>query len=155
MPGQETNIPQAMWCGLKEKNLKRTGDFPNPGIKPRSPALQVDSLPAEPPGKPKSTEWVAYPFSRGSSWPRNRTRASWVAGRFFTNWAIREALLPHKKEQAVYNLLKAEEQSQDSWYSGIYVPKLPPWSQVVTFRRAQMSHIKPWGHYTKISFLFL
>ena len=25
---------------------------PNPGIEPRSPALQVDSLPAEPPGKP-------------------------------------------------------------------------------------------------------
>ena len=28
------------------------GDFPNPGIKPRSPALQADSLPSEPPGKP-------------------------------------------------------------------------------------------------------
>ena len=27
-------------------------DLPNPGIKPRSPTLQVDSLPAEPPGKP-------------------------------------------------------------------------------------------------------
>ena len=26
-------------------------DLPNPGIKPRSPALQVDSLPSEPPGK--------------------------------------------------------------------------------------------------------
>ena len=29
-------------------------DLPNPGIKPRSPALQADSLPAEPPGKPKN-----------------------------------------------------------------------------------------------------
>ena len=28
------------------------GDLPNPGIKPKSPALQVDSLPAEPQGKP-------------------------------------------------------------------------------------------------------
>ena len=28
------------------------GDLPNPGIEPRSPALQVDSLPAEPQGKP-------------------------------------------------------------------------------------------------------
>jgi len=27
------------------------GDHPNPGIKPRSPASQVDSLPAEPPRK--------------------------------------------------------------------------------------------------------
>ena len=30
------------------------GDLPNPGIKPRSPTLQADSLPAEPPGKPSS-----------------------------------------------------------------------------------------------------
>ena len=28
------------------------GDLPNPGIEPRSPTLQADSLPAEPPGKP-------------------------------------------------------------------------------------------------------
>ena len=31
------------------------GDLPNPGIKPRSSALQADSLLAEPPGKPKNT----------------------------------------------------------------------------------------------------
>ena len=31
------------------------GDLPNPRIKPRSSALQVDSFPAEPPGKPKNT----------------------------------------------------------------------------------------------------
>ena len=31
------------------------GDLPNPGIEPRSPALQVDSLPAGPQGKPKNT----------------------------------------------------------------------------------------------------
>ena len=31
------------------------GDLPNLGITPRSPALQVDSLPTEPPGKPKDT----------------------------------------------------------------------------------------------------
>jgi len=31
------------------------GDLPNPGIKLRSPALQADSLPVEPPGKPKNT----------------------------------------------------------------------------------------------------
>ena len=31
------------------------GDLPNPGIKPRSPTLQLDSLPAEPQGKPKNT----------------------------------------------------------------------------------------------------
>ena len=31
------------------------GYLPNAGIKPRSPALQVGSLPAEPPGKPKNS----------------------------------------------------------------------------------------------------
>ena len=30
-------------------------------------------------------EWVAYPFSRGSSWPRNWTRVSCIAGGFFTS----------------------------------------------------------------------
>ena len=32
-------------------------------------------------------EWVAFPFSRGSSWPRNRTGVSCIAGRFSTSWA--------------------------------------------------------------------
>ena len=36
-------------------------------------------------------EWVAYPFSSGSSQPRNRTRLSCISGRFFTNWAIGKA----------------------------------------------------------------
>ena len=36
-------------------------------------------------------ECVAYPFSRGSSWPKNWTRVSYITGRFFTNWATREA----------------------------------------------------------------
>ena len=32
------------------------GDLPNPGIEPRSPTMQVDSLPFEPPRKPKETQ---------------------------------------------------------------------------------------------------
>ena len=36
-------------------------------------------------------EWVAFPFSRGSSQPRNGTRVSCIAGGFFTSWATREA----------------------------------------------------------------
>ena len=31
-------------------------------------------------------EWVAVPFSRRSSQPRNRTLVSHIAGRFFTEW---------------------------------------------------------------------
>ena len=37
------------WSGLP---CPPPGDLPNPGIEPRSPSLQEDSLPAEPPGKP-------------------------------------------------------------------------------------------------------
>ena len=36
-------------------------------------------------------QWVAFPFSRGSSQPRDRTHVSCIAGRFFTSWATREA----------------------------------------------------------------
>ena len=36
-------------------------------------------------------QWVACPFSSGSSWPRNWTWVSGLAGRFFSNWAIGEA----------------------------------------------------------------
>ena len=116
------------WSGEPFPSLE---DLPNSGIKPRSPALQADSSPAEPQEKPKNTEvgnisllpqifptqesnWgllhcrqilyqlsyqgspgilelVDFPFSRRSSQPRNWTGVSCIAGRFFTNWATREA----------------------------------------------------------------
>ena len=45
-------------------------------------------------------EWVAIPFSRGSSWSRGLTQVSHIAGRFFTIWATREA------QSISYNALK-------------------------------------------------
>ena len=39
---------QEYWSGLP---FPSPWDLPNPGIEPRSPALQADSLPSEPPGK--------------------------------------------------------------------------------------------------------
>ena len=41
-------------------------------------------------GSPRILQWVAYPFSRGSSQPRNSAGVSCIAGRFFTNLAMRE-----------------------------------------------------------------
>ena len=41
------------WSG---ESFPSPGDLPNPGVKPRSPSLQVDSLLSEPPGKPKRRE---------------------------------------------------------------------------------------------------
>ena len=40
---------QEYWSGLP---YRTPGDLPDPGIKPRSPALQADALTSEPPGKP-------------------------------------------------------------------------------------------------------
>ena len=36
-------------------------------------------------------EWVVFPFSRGSSQPRDWTQVSRIAGGLFTSWATREA----------------------------------------------------------------
>ena len=36
-------------------------------------------------------EWVTISFSKGSSWPRDRTRVSRIGGRCFNLWATREA----------------------------------------------------------------
>ena len=54
---------QEYWSGLP---FPSPGDLPNPGIKPRSPALQTDALPSEPPGKPwawvvNSNSFPAFP----------------------------------------------------------------------------------------------
>ena len=49
-------------------------------------------------------EWVAIPFARGSSQPRNWTQVSCIAGRFFTIWATREAFLIHKSGVKLENL---------------------------------------------------
>ena len=48
-----TREVQEYWSGLPCPSLR---DLPDPGIEPKSPALQMDSLPAEPQGKPKNTE---------------------------------------------------------------------------------------------------
>ena len=55
-------------------------------------SLRGYSLLFQPPGMPKNTG-VAYPFSRASSWPRNQSSVSCIAGRFSTSWATREALI--------------------------------------------------------------
>ena len=44
------------------------GDLPNPGIKPRSPELQVDPLLSEPPGKPRNTGVNSLSLLQGSLW---------------------------------------------------------------------------------------
>ena len=70
--------PSATWDAVKVSQLCPTlcdpTDYTGHGV------LQARTL-----------EWVAFPFSRGSSQPRHRTQVSHIAGWFFTSWATREA----------------------------------------------------------------
>ena len=52
-------------------------------------------------GGPRILEWVAYPYSSRPSRPRSWTGVSCIAGRFFTNWAIR-GYRHREKYQVVY-----------------------------------------------------
>ena len=93
-PGQETKISVAMLCSQRKRQL----------ICPQSRCVLVtQSCPTlcDPTNcSPQSSsihvilqtrilEWIAISFSRGSSQPRDRTRVSHIAARFFTIWATR------------------------------------------------------------------
>ena len=79
-PGQNTGV-----------DSPSPGDLSNLGVKPRSPTRGRILYQLSHQGSPRILKWVADPFSSGSSRPRIWTRVSCIAGRFFTNWAIREA----------------------------------------------------------------
>ena len=67
------------------------GILPNQGSNPGLPHCRWILYQLSHKRSPRILEWAAYPFSRGSSWPRNQTRVSYTTGGFFTNWAVREA----------------------------------------------------------------
>ena len=57
---------QKYWSGYP---FPSPGDLPNPGIKPRSPALRADSSPAEPQGKPQSMDQRSLQSSQQGNFP--------------------------------------------------------------------------------------
>ena len=81
-PGQNT--------GVGSLSLLQ-GIFPTQGSNPDPPHCRWILYQLSHKGSPRILEWIAYPFSSGSSRPRNRIRISCIAGGFFTNWAIGEA----------------------------------------------------------------
>ena len=82
-PGQNTGVGSLSFLW---------GVFPTQGSNPGLPHCRQILYQLSHKGSLRILEWVAYPFSRGSSRPRNRTGVSCIAGGFFTNWAIRVAL---------------------------------------------------------------
>ena len=66
------------------------GVFPTQGSNPGLPNCRQILYQLSHKGSPRILKWV-YPFSSGSSQPRNWTQASCTTGRLYTNWAMREA----------------------------------------------------------------
>ena len=67
------------------------GLFPTQGLNPALPHCRWILHQLNHQVRPTILEWVAYPFSSGSSRPRDWTRVSCIAGGFLTNWTSREA----------------------------------------------------------------
>ena len=82
-PGQNT--------GVGSLSLLQ-GIFPTQGLNPGLLHCMWILYQLSHKGSPRTLEWVAYPFSSRSSWPRNGTGVPCIVGGFFTNWAIREDL---------------------------------------------------------------
>ena len=83
-PGQNT--------GLGSFSLLQ-GIFPTQGLNPGLLHCRWLLYQLSHQGNPRILEWVAYPFSSRSFRPRNWTRVSFIAGEFFTNWAVRSPFL--------------------------------------------------------------
>ena len=68
---------QEYWNGLPFPSPE---DLPDPGIKPRSPTLQANSLPPEPPGKPqgRGTQLLTLVSPAGGSLDRQLCPLRWT-----------------------------------------------------------------------------
>ena len=91
-------------------------------------------------GSPRILEWVGYPFSSGYSWSRNRTRVPCIAGRFFTNWAIREALQSLSHVQLFATPWMAAQQASLSFTISLSLLKLMPIESVMPSKHFILCH---------------
>ena len=117
---------QEYWSGLP---FSSSGYLPNPRIEPRSPALQVDSLPTKPPGK--STDitmiWINQTHTLGYSFSKNRT-TMWLCAKAL--WHVGDAVvsnadsIPGLKKLAAQDqplgkkLVTKHNENYKRWFSG-------------------------------------
>ena len=69
------------------------GIFPIQGLNPGLPHCGRILYQLSHSGSPRLLEWVTYPFSRGTSWPRNLTGVSCIAGRLWAPYFNEVCLL--------------------------------------------------------------
>ena len=98
-------------------------------------------------GSPGILEWVAYPFSSGSFQPRNWTQVPCIAGGFFTNWAIREAL----GGQQLYKNGSAQALFQFCTCVDLYFIYLGCLLRSEIARLKEIDHVRVWGLYYKFT----
>ena len=113
------------WCGILNPLLYLASGWKWKWVAQSCPTIW-DPMDCNPPGsfvhgilQARVLEWVAIPFSRGSSQPRDWTQLSCIAGGFFTIWATlrlvfwfclkktRKQTQGKKKKQEVPNLCKS------------------------------------------------
>ena len=87
---------------VKSESCSDTSDFSNPMNYTVDGILQTRIL-----------EWVAFPFFRRSSQPRNWTQVSLLAGGFFTSWASRKALSSKAEVTSLLHLKETMKQRID------------------------------------------
>ena len=82
-----------------------------------------DPMDCSPPGssvhgilQAKILEWVAIAFSRGSSWPRDRTQVSHIAGIFFTIWATCHSVLLGFVKSVIFSITDLLPLQRKSWW---------------------------------------
>ena len=92
-PGQNT--------GVDSLSLLQ-GIFLTQGSNPGLPYCRRILYQLSPKGSPRILEWAAYSFSSRSSWPRNWTRVSCIAGGLLTNWATRDLSSYQKGQPKVW-----------------------------------------------------
>ena len=130
------------------------------GVAQSCPSL-CDLVDCSPPGssvhgilQTRILEWVAISFSRGSSWPRDRTQVSHIAGRCFNLWATGK---PSRQSQVFYNSNKhlcgtynverwTTSWVQEQWQS----PGLHPLNHLCKMQMCD-SHCRFWSIYYSLN----
>ena len=107
---------------------------------PQSCLALWDPLDSSPPGssvhgilQARTLEWVAIPFSRRSSPPKDQTHVSCIAGRFFTVWATRGFKMLHSLR--LFHIPTVKSLSVAHTFLNIYTKKysLERWEKTMIF----------------------